>query len=90
MQFVGYNTKHDEYANLHPKVTNKHLEDYVLHLSHRKIKGITIRGYPEPIYLFLDVNRIQYFPKAITDYSPKTKQRKESLDRSQKKTFKTC
>ncbi|WP_179360230.1 site-specific integrase [Nitrosopumilus cobalaminigenes] len=78
MQFVGYENKHDEYASLHSKVIDKHLEDYVLYQSHRKIKGITVRNYLKPIYLFLDVNRIQYFPKAINRLIPRDKTKKGS------------
>lgn len=78
MAFVGHDTKYDEYANLHSKIIDKHLEDYVLYLNNRKIKGVTVRGYLKPIYLFLDVNRIQYFPKAINRLIPRDKTKKGS------------
>jgi integrase len=76
MKFVGYTNKYDDYSSLDSKVIDKHLEDYVMYLSHRKIKGITVRGYLKPIYLFLDVNRIQYFPKAINRLIPRDKTKK--------------
>ena len=78
MKFTGYDEKHDEYAKLDFKIIDKHLEDYVMYLSHRNIKGITIRGYLKPVYLFLDVNRIQYFPKAINRLIPRDKTKKGS------------
>jgi len=78
MKFVGFQNRFDDFTSLDPKVIDKHLEDYVLHLSTRKIKGISIRGYLKPIYLFLDVNRIQYFPKAINRLIPKDKTKKGS------------
>jgi len=76
MQFVGYNNRYDEYASLDSKVIDRHLEDYVMFHSSRKIKGATVRNYLKPIYLFLDVNRIQYFPKAINRLIPKEKTKK--------------
>ncbi len=78
MEYTGYDKKYDEYSRLDSKVIDKHLEDYVLYLSHKKIKGITIRGYLKPVYLFLDVNRIQYFPKAINRLIPRDKTKKGS------------
>lgn len=76
MQFVGYQNKYDEYASLDPKQIDRHLEDYVMYHAKRNIKGCSIRGYLKPVYLFLDVNRIQYFPKAINRLIPKDKRRK--------------
>jgi len=76
MQFVGYSNRYDEYTSLDSKVIDRHLEDYVMFHSSRKIKGITVRGYLKPVYLFLDVNRIQYFPKAINRLIPKDKTKK--------------
>ena len=78
MHFVGYGNRYDDYANLDSKVIDRHLEDFVMFLSNRKIKGITVRGYLKPVYLFLDVNRIQYFPKAINRLIPKDKTKKGS------------
>ncbi len=78
MQFVGYSNRYDGYANLDSKIIDKHLEDFVMFQSRREIKGVSIRGYLKPIYLFLDVNRIQYFPKAINRLIPKDKTKKGS------------
>lgn len=78
MKFVGYENRFDDYVTLDHKVIDKHLENYVMYLSTRNIKGISIRGYLKPVYLFLDVNRIQYFPKAINRLIPKDKTKKGS------------
>jgi predicted transport protein len=78
MQFVGYANRLDEFASLDFKIIDKHLEDYVMFNAKRNIKGVSIRGYLKPIYLFLDVNRIQYFPKAINRLIPKDKTKKGS------------
>ncbi|MBI4131023.1 MAG: site-specific integrase [Nitrosarchaeum sp.] len=42
----------------------------------RNVKGTTIRCYLKSVYLFLDVNRKQYFPKSINRYIPKDKTKK--------------
>ncbi len=76
MKFVGYQNKYDNYVSLDSKQIDRHLEDYVMFQASRKIKGCSIRGYLKPIYLFLDVNRIQYFPKAINRLIPKDKTKK--------------
>jgi len=78
MQFVGYDNRLDEFASLDFKIIDKYLEDYVMFNAKRNIKGVSIRGYLKPIYLFLDVNRIQYFPKAINRLIPKDKTKKGS------------
>ena len=78
MQFVGYTNRLDEFVSLDSKIIDKHLEDYVMFQSRKNIKGVSIRGYLKPIYLFLDVNRIQYFPKAINRLIPKDKTKKGS------------
>lgn len=75
MKFVKYADRYDDYLLLDSEVIHKHLEDFVMH--HRnKVKGITIRCYLKPVYLFLDVGRKQYFPKSINRYIPKDKTRK--------------
>lgn len=76
MQFVGHSNRYDDFALLDSKVIDRHLEDYVMFQSRRQTKGISIRGYLKPVYLFLDVNRIQYFPKAINRLIPKDKTKK--------------
>ena len=76
MHFVGFENKYDEYSKLDPKVIDRHLEDYVMYHAGRKVKGVTVRSYLKPIYLFLDVNRIQYYPKAINRLIPKDKMKK--------------
>lgn len=76
MKFVGFQNKYDSYASLESKQIDRHLEDYVMFQASRKIKGCSIRGYLKPVYLFLDVNRIQYFPKAINRLIPKDKTKK--------------
>ena len=76
MKFVGYTNSYDDFILLDYKVIDKHLEDFVIFNAKRNIKGVSIRGYLKPIYLFLDVNRIQYFPKAINRLIPKDKTKK--------------
>jgi hypothetical protein len=76
MHFVGYENKYDSYASLDHKQIDRHLEDYVMFHASRNIKGITVRGYLKPVYLFLDVNRIHYYPKAINRLIPKDRTKK--------------
>jgi len=76
MKFVGYTNRFDDYVMLDSETTHKHLEDYVMFHINRKIKGASVRGYLKPVYLFLDVNRKQYFPKSINRFIPKDKMKK--------------
>lgn len=76
MKFVKYTERYDDYLMLDSEVIHKQLEDFVMHHRNRKVKGITIRCYLKPVYLFLDVNRKQYFPKSINRYIPKDKTKK--------------
>ena len=76
MKFVGYHNRYDDYVKLDSEEIHRHLEDYVMFHSNRKIKGITIRCYLKSVYLFLDVNRKQYFPKSINRQIPKDKIKK--------------
>jgi len=76
MKSVGYANRYDDYTMLDSETIHRHLEDYVMFHINRKIKGSTIRGYLKPVYLFLDVNRKQYFPKSINRFIPKNKTKK--------------
>jgi len=76
MKFVGYVNRYDDYVMLEPETIHRHMEDYVISHSKRGIKGTTIYGYLKPIYLFLDVNRKQYFPKSINRLIPKDRTKK--------------
>ena len=76
MKFVGYTNRYDDYTMLDSETIHRHLEDYVMSHINREIKGNTIRGYLKPIYLFLDVNRKQYFPKSVNRFIPKDKTKK--------------
>lgn len=76
MKFVGFETRYDDYVNLDPKLIDRHLEDFVMFHASRGVKGSSVRGYLKPVYLFLDVNRIQYYPKAINRLIPKDKTKK--------------
>ena len=76
MKFVGHANRYDDYVMLDSETIHKHLEDYVMFHINRKIKGTTIRGYLKSVYLFLDVNRKQYFPKSINRFIPKDKIKK--------------
>jgi len=76
MQFVGYDNRFDDYVSLDSEVIQRHLEDYVIFHSGRNIKRITIKGYFKPVYLFLDVNRIHYFPKVLNKMMRKDKTKK--------------
>jgi len=76
MEFVGYVDRYDDYLMLDSETIHKHLEDYVLYHCSRKIKGSTVKGYLKPIYLFLDVNRKNYFQKSINRFIPKNRTKK--------------
>lgn len=76
MKFVGYGDRFDDYIQLDSEVIQRHLEDYVIFLSERNIKRITIKGYFKPVYLFLDINRIHYFSKVINKMMRKDKTKK--------------
>ncbi len=76
MKFVGYANRYDDYIMLDSETIHKHLEDYVMFQINRKIKGTSVRGYLKSVYLFLDVNRKQYFPKSINRFIPKDKMKK--------------
>jgi len=76
MKFVSYADRYDNYLTLDPETIHRHLEDYVSFHVNREVKGSTIRGYLKPVYLFLDVNRKQYYPKAINRFIPRNQSRK--------------
>lgn len=76
MEFVKYLNRFDNYLELDHETIHKHLEDYVIALRHTGLRGTTIRGRLKPVYLFLDVNRKQYFPKSINRLIPKDKNKK--------------
>jgi len=76
MQFVSFGDRFDDYIHLDSEVIQKHLEDYAIFHSRRNIKRTTIKGYFKPVYLFLDVNRIHYFPKVINKMMRKDKTKK--------------
>ena len=76
LDFVGYTMRYDEYLELDSEKIHSHLEDYVMYHRKRNVKGTTIRGYLKPVYLFLDVNRKQYFAKSINRLIPKDKTKK--------------
>ena len=76
MKFVNYDDRFDDYISLNSEVIQKHLEDYVIFHSSRNIKRITIKGYLKPVYLFLDVNKIHYFPKVLSKMMRKDKTKK--------------
>jgi integrase len=76
LKFVRYEHKYDDYLKLEPEIIQKHLEDYVIFHNRRNIKRITIKGYLKPVYLFLDVNKIHYFPKVLNKMMRKDKTKK--------------
>lgn len=76
MKFVKYENRYDEYLSLDSEIIHRHLEDYVMYYRNKAVRGVTIRCYLKPVYLFLDVNRKQYFPKSINRYIPKDKTKK--------------
>lgn len=76
MKFVKYADRYDDYLKLDSEIIHKQLEDFAMYHRNRKVKGITIRCHLKPVYLFLDVNRKQYFPKSINRYIPKDKTKK--------------
>ena len=49
----------------------KKLEDYVMELKKRNIKRSTIKGYLQPIELFLEVNKKLFYKKALHMHYPK-------------------
>ncbi len=76
MDFVDYSDRYDDYIRLDSETIHRHLEDFVMFHNGRGIKGTTIYGYLKPVYLFLDVNRKQYFPKSINRIIRKDKTKK--------------
>ncbi len=76
MKFVSYADRYDDYLTLDPETIHRHLEDYVSFHVNREVKGSTVRGYLKPVYLFLDVNRKQYYPKAINRFIPRNQSKK--------------
>ena len=76
MRFVGFQNRYDDYSSLDSEVIQRHLEDYVIFHNGRNIKKTTIKGHLKPVYLFLDVNRIHYFPKSINRMIRKDKMKK--------------
>ena len=76
MKFVNFENRYDDYLSLDSNVIQRDLENYVMYHNQRNIKRITIKGYLKPVYLFLDVNKIHYFPKVLNKMMRKDKTKK--------------
>lgn len=76
MKFVGYENRYDDYVRLDSEVIQRDLENYVRFHSKRGIKRVTVSGYLKPVKLFLDMNRVPYFPKILSKLNKGLKTKK--------------
>jgi len=71
MKFAGYENQYNEFLKLPEDEIQTFLENYTLLYRSKGLKGRTIRGYLSAVELFLDVNKVRYFRKALHLLFPK-------------------
>ena len=70
MNHFGYED-YDSILSDDSEIIQKHLEDYVLDIKKRVTKRSTIKGYLQPIELFLEVNKKMFHKRALHLQYPK-------------------
>ena len=62
---------HNDFAKMETQSIQVLLEDYVFYLKNKGVRRTTVRGYLQPVELFLEVNRIAFHKRSLHLLYPK-------------------